>query len=636
MSFLIEEETGKEILVSGNEAIVRGALEAGVRFAAAYPGSPSSEILGLLGRLASDVGVYAEWSVNEKVAMEAAAAAAMAGLRSLTAMKQNGLNVASDFLLNVNLTGVTAGFVVVVCDDPGAISSGNEQDPRWFARMGQIPLFEPSGHQELKEMVKWAFEISELIGGPVLIRSSTRTSHAQGNIKLGELPGLTNGSLEWRRSFVTMPVGSSHRKLLDKLREVRELVEKYSFDRYEGPDSPELIVVTCGTGYLYADEAVELLGLRDRVGIYKVATTNPIPLKLSTEVFKKTNRFLVIEEVDPFLEEGVKSLAAELSSKIGVKEFYGKATGHIPSVGELNTDIVIEALKGLLDVEYSPRSQDYVGRVEKYVADFVPARDVTFCPGCPHRATFWALQKAKLMDGRNAVICGDIGCYSLGVLPAGYQTLQTLHCMGSGAGLANGLGKLGQFGFDTPVLAVTGDSTFYHSVIPALVNAVHNEANFILIILDNGVTAMTGAQPHPGSNTNAMEQEAPVVDMVKVCEAVGAPVKVTDPFNLGDTTRIVYEMMQIPKGVRVIVARQACALYKQKGMEFTRYKMHVDLDKCIGKECGCDVFCVRNFKCPGLVFNKKLGKVQIDEALCSGCGVCAQICSRGAIIRGVG
>ncbi len=640
MSFLTETKSGKEILVTGNEAIVRGALEAGVRFAAAYPGSPSSEILELLGNVADEIGLYAEWSANEKVALEAAAAAAMAGVRSITAMKQNGVNVASDALLNVNLTGVRAGFVVIICDDPGAISSGNEQDPRWFAKMGEIPLFEPAGHQELKDTVKCAFEISEEISCPVMVRSSTRLSHARGNMITGEIQFTKEiEKPKLLRPFITMPVQFTHNQLINKINKIEQITtikSTFKFDRYEGPEKPDLIIVTCSTGYQYSHEAIELMKLKDRVGIYKVTTTNPLPRILTNDMLKKTNQFLVVEEVNPFLEESFQVLAAQSGLIDSSYKFFGKATGHIVSSGELNPNIVIDALNNILGTNYKSQPTDYAAKAVKYVKQNAPERQVTFCPGCPHRATYWSIQKAIRKDGRKAVVCGDIGCYTLGMLPAGYQTIDTLLGMGGGVGMANGFGQLGRFGFNQPVLAVAGDSTFFHSVIPALLNATHHETNFTVIVMDNSVTAMTGAQPHPGSIVNAMGKQAKSVSIVNICEALGAQVKVVDPFKIEETTEAIYDMMQIEKGLRVIIAQQPCALYKAKqDVEIAQFDMHVDTDKCIGKDCGCDLYCVSVFKCPGLILDKKSNKAIIDEVQCTGCGVCASICPNDAIIKEV-
>jgi indolepyruvate ferredoxin oxidoreductase alpha subunit len=262
----------------------------------------------------------------------------------------------------------------------------------------------------------------------------------------------------------------------------------------------------------------------------------------------------------------------------------------------------------------------------------VPERARTFCPGCPHRASFWSIHNALQMDNRKGFVCGDIGCYAMGRFPCGFETTKTLHAMGSGAGLASGFGKLAQFGMDQPVLAVCGDSTFFHAVMPALVNAVHHKANITLVVLDNSGTAMTGFQPHPGLPVNAMGNKVPCVDIAKVCEAIGAKVEIRDPFDLGETQKTLNRMLEDKQGVKVLILQQACALSPEK-RQTKQYEMHIDENLCLGENCGCNRLCTRIFQCPGLVWDKENNKARIDEVLCVGCGVCSLICPAGAIKR---
>ncbi len=525
MSLIAQDAPGKTILLMGNEAIARGALEAGVKVCAAYPGNPSSEIIGSLSFVADALDLHVEWSVNEKVAMEVVAAASFAGLRGLCSMKQNGLNVAADFLLNLNLSGTQGGLVVVVADDPGGISSTNEEDSRIFAKLGDLPLLEPATFQEAKDMTRWAFSLSEDLGLPVMLRSVTRVSHARGNVRLDVLPRpATNAHFDISRPRLAFPPAPSHKALHQKLDRARTLVESSPYNIFRGPDKPELLVITSGSGWMYCLEAVMNLGVQDRVGLLKLATTWPLPATLVFKHLKQAATILFVEEVDPFLENNVKELFAQHCMDLGLKRFYGKAAGTIPAAGEISPEIVSSALQGLLKVSYKPRPDDYAKRAREAASELVPARALGFCAGCPHRATYWAIKQALALDGREGFVLGDIGCYGLGMGPSGFSQMKTIHAMGSGAGLASGFGKLERFGLSQPVLAVCGDSTFYHAAMPALVNARYNGSHFVLLLLDNSATAMTGFQPHPGTGRTATGKDAPVLDLKTICEALGAKV----------------------------------------------------------------------------------------------------------------
>ena len=634
MSVIKKNGPGSNELLMGNEAVARGALEAGVQFAAAYPGNPSSEIIGTLSQVAAELGIYVEWSVNEKVAVEAAASASFAGLRAISAMKQNGLNVAQDFILNLNLSGVgTGGLVLVVTDDPAALSSTNEEDSRFIAKLGDLPLLEPATFQEAKDMTKWAFELSEAIHSLVVVRTVSRISHGRGNVFLGELPReKKKGRYDTSKIFIPLAVPLRHLGLHMKLNQVREVYESSPFNGYVGPENPELLLMTSGSGWLYSLEAVKTLNLKDQVGILKIATTWPLPSKLLAKHMARVKRVLFVEEVDPFLENNVKELAAEWSSEIGSWTFYGKSSGHIHPFGEINPDLVINVLSKVMDKPYAAREAGYGQEALEMTKALVPNRDLSFCPGCPHRATFWAIKDALKLDGREGFVTGDNGCYALGLGPAGFFQIKTLHSMGSGAGLAAGFGQLHKFGFDQPVLSVCGDSTFFHAAIPALINGIYNRSNFILVILDNSATAMTGFQPHAGTGETATGSPAPIVDIEKLCSALGIRVETCDPFDLQGATEKILDLIDDAGGVRVLISRRKCALVKAKE-EKAAYKVHVDPEKCLGESCGCARLCTRIFKCPGLLWNKEKGKSQVDEVLCTGCGVCADICPQSAILR---
>ena len=639
MPNIIESAAGQRLLLMGNEAIARGALEAGVNVAAGYPGTPSSEIIETLSKVANDHGLYVEWSVNEKVALEVAAAASFAKLRALCPMKQNGVNVASDFLLHLAGSGVRGGLVLVACDDPGALSSANEGESRHFARMVEIPLLEPGNFQEAKDMTKWAFELSEQLKTVVLVRSVTRMSHASGNVMFGPLAESKRTAYFKTDGFIldldegpvmSHPVTYKHALQQERIKKVREIFEESPFNTYEGPEKMELLIITSSAASLYSREAVKLLGLEDRVGILKLGTTWPLPPRLVKKYLSRTDRVLIVEEVIQFIEDSVKILAAEAAAEIGIKTFHGKNDGMVPMNGELNPDIVANVLCRIFNLPpYVPVEPDYQKRAQEAILFKAPGREPTFCPGCPHRASFWSIHQAIQLDNHQGFLCGDNGCYGIAILPSGFSTMRTMHSMGTGVGLASGFGKLDMFGMKQPTLAVIGDSTFFHASVPALINAVHNRANATIVILDNSGTAMTGFQPHPGLTVDAMGGEAPQVDIARVCEAIGAKVMIRDPFEIEATRNALMELMRMD-GVKVLILRQICALSPEKrGRKL--FSMSFQESKCIGEECGCNRLCTRIFRCPGLVWDKEKKKAHIDDVLCSGCGVCASICPAGAI-----
>ncbi len=637
--------TKSKVLFLGNESIARGALEAGVSVAAAYPGTPSSEVIESLASVAREQNLYVEWSVNEKVALEVAAAASFAGLRSMAVMKQNGVNVASDFLLHLTASGTRGGLLLVSAEDPGALSSVNEGESRYFARMLEMPLLEPSDFQEAKDLTKWAFELSEIIGNVVMLRSVTRMSHASGNVICGTLPTARrkarfqyDGPVMDSKTgpMISTPVVAKHLAHQKKLQAVEALFDSSPFNTYSGPARPDLLLITSSACYLYCLEALQMLGVSSKVGILKLATTWPLPPKLLKKHLSRVAKVLIVEEVMPFLEENVKVLAAGLPSGTGKLKFYGKYDQTLPSVGELNPDIVADAVGKILKIKRKGLPAAYLDE-QKRAAALIPAREQTFCAGCPHRASFWNIHSAIALDGRKGFVCGDIGCYSMAALsPAtGYHTMPTLHSMGSGTGLASGFAKLAQFGLDSPILTVCGDSTFYHAVIPALINAQHNRADITFIVLDNAGTAMTGFQPHPGLPISAVKETVPAVDIEAICKAIGAKVAVADPFDLAATSKILTRFLAEKGSVKALILRQACALSPEKKGKKT-FEVRVDETLCVGEACGCNRLCTRIFRCPGLTWDRVKKKAVIDEVICAGCGVCASICPQKAIIKSQG
>jgi indolepyruvate ferredoxin oxidoreductase, alpha subunit len=641
MSILNEGRKGEQVILMGNDAIARGALEAGVNVVSGYPGTPSSEIIQNLAQVATERNLYVEWSINEKVALEVAAAASFAALKSMCVMKQVGVNVASDFLLHLALCGTRGGMVLVSCEDPGGLSSTNEGESRPYAKMMEYPLLEPGDFQEAKEMTRWAFELSEALQSVVMLRSVTRLSHASGNVVLGELPNSSararfnhEGPLMGQMTgpVATIPgiVDPMHRRQQEKLRIAMELFDACPFNTYTGPDSPELLVITSSACNLYSREAISLLGAWDRVGLLKLGTTWPLPPKTLERHLTRAAKVLIVEEVLPFMEDNIKAFAADRAGKIGRPEFFGKASGAFPTTNELNPDLVVTAIAGILTIHYESVSADYAQRAATIASTGAPVRALTFCPGCPHRASYWAIHNALAMDNRDGFVCGDIGCYTLGAAATGFDTLKTVHAMGSGTGIASGFGKLGQFGLDQPVLAVCGDSTFFHAAIPALINAVHNGSNITLVILDNSGTAMTGFQPHPGLPVDAAGGKAPAIDIAEICSAIGARITICDPFDLPHTRNTLLTLLEDRRGVNVLILRQLCALSPQKKGK-KMFHMTLDMSACLGDDCGCNRLCTRVFKCPGLTWNAELKKTQIDEVICAGCGVCAAVCPSGAI-----
>jgi len=628
---------GKTLLLMGNEAIARGALEAGVGFVASYPGTPSSEILPTLAEVAKRRGIYAEWSINEMIAMMNAGAASMAGLRSMATMKQNGTNVAMDFIATQIWRGQRGGggLVLINCDDPGQRNSPNEQDTRYVAKMFGIPMLEPGDFQEAKDMTKWLFDLSEELDMLVMLRAVSKISHTRGNVTLGELSERKQEA-HFPLDAPVLPAGSPmipHARVLQKDAKAKEIFESSPFNRYVGPDKPELLIITCGASWLHTIEAVRTLKLQDRIGILKLGTIWPMPEKLIEEYLKKSDQVLFVEEVDPFIEGNVMELAASLGPNGPRPVFYGKRSEHIPSFGELNPDAAIQAIARIMGITYQARPDDYSKKVQEVSEKEVIPRSGTLCAGCPHRASYWAIHTALKLDGREGFTTADNGCMGAGAGAGGYFVAKIAGAMGSGAGLADGLGKLGQFGFDQPIIGGLGDSTFYHAGIPALLSAVWNKSNFTLIIYDNSAAAMTGFQPHPGTGTTAMGDPGIAVPIEDICRSFGIRVEICDPFELKKTTETLLDFMRDEEnGPRVIIMRRECELQRAR-REDPPYKVYIDAEKCLGDACGCDRLCSRVFRCPGLVWNESTGKSEIDEVICCGCGVCVDICPQGAIIK---
>ncbi|MCK5150876.1 MAG: indolepyruvate ferredoxin oxidoreductase subunit alpha [Candidatus Thorarchaeota archaeon] len=617
-------------LMSGNEAFAQGALEAGVGFCASYPGTPSTEITETLKEKADKHDVYVEWSVNEKVALEVAAGASWAGIAALCPMKSLGLNVAADFLLNLNLSGSgPGGLVIVVCDDPRGHSSSNEQDSRFYAKASYLPLLEPTSCQEAKDLMQVAFDISKRHQIPVLVRSTTRLSHSTAIVELGDIKGKkhkTQAEMPERLFNVPNP-HLRHRDLDNTRSEVCKEYDESTLNSQEVNDDSDTLIIASGVCYRYGLEALEILGTSS-VDIVKLVTSHPIPRNTLFGWWKGKKRIIFLEEVDPFIEEQILALYAEFGlfeSQGSPLQFYGKQDGSIPNYGELNTNIVIESLSSILDISIKEESDARTVALMN-AEKLLISRPLTFCVGCTHRNFYWAIRKLKKRLKDNLVVAGDIGCYSLGVF---YDAaMNTMQAMGSGIGTAAGLGQLERFGFDKKVIAVAGDSTFFHACIPGLINARHKNADLTFLILDNSTTAMTGFQVHPGFQSPD-ENQAPV-SIKKIVEAIEPDLfEVVDATDIDETLNVLHRTVNTP-GLKVLLVNSVCRLEKHAREQDLGPSVYVDEAKCIGEKCK---ICVAEFACPALEWNSDNNIAMVLEHACIRCGACIMVCPHDAIKR---
>ncbi len=612
MDKLVHGEKGTKMMLLGNEAIVRGALEAGIGFSAAYPGTPSSEISDTFSRIAKDAGIHFEYSVNEKVAMETVAAVAASGVRAMTQMKHVGLNVASDAFMTSVYTGTRAGLVVVTADDPSMHSSQNEQDNRIYSKLSGVPMLEPSSPHEAKEMARKAFDISEELESPILLRTTTRISHVRGVVefedrKSGKLKGHFDKD-PFR--FVTIPsvARKQHKILLEKEEKARKMADVSEFNRIIGDG--KIGFMTSGAAFNYLMEVVEDMGIDYK--ILKLGFTHPFPSGLFKEFMEGIEKLIVVEEGEPYLEEYAFVYSRETRPEMRI---YGKYSDHFPRLYEYNPDVVEKGVSASLGMEYRDRKPEY--------ADMkLPDRPPALCPGCPHRATYYAARKVFMKDKDKVVYPTDIGCYTLGIQPP-YELADYLLCMGSSIGSSNGFSEV----TDQLPIAFIGDSTFFHSGVPALINAVYNEKRLIYVILDNSTTAMTGHQPNPGMGKNGMGDIAPVISIENVVKGCGVEwVRTVDSYDLPALEEAFKEAAE-NDGVSVIISKHPCALLesaaKKKAGTFHTYR--IDQDKCIH----CHV-CSKHLACPAIYITED-GLDMIDEKQCTGCGVCADICPAHAI-----
>jgi indolepyruvate ferredoxin oxidoreductase alpha subunit len=593
----------------GNEAIARGAIEAGVQVVASYPGTPSSEITETLVNNAKETGMYAEWSINEKVALEVAMAAAISGLRALSIMKHVGVNVAHDPLMSASYMGL-GGLVLITADDPGQWSSQNEQDNRYIARQAYIPVLEPATAQEAKDMMVDAFRLSEEFGQMFMLRSVTRIGHARSDVVLGGIKAEKR-----KGKFVKDPVRLvclpanfrvNRRLVVQRMAKIKGVVDTLPYNQLTLTKGTKLGVIASGISFGYALEAIRWMGLEDKVSVLKIGTPYPLPAKLTEQLLKSVPEVLVVEELEPFVEDAVKVVAEDAGI---LARIHGKDV--LSLVGELSTRQVAEALSKLTGVK-PPIDFQEIDKIREETAALLPLRPPTMCAGCPHRASLYAINIAcrryQQETGIEPVKTSDIGCYALGANPP-LNADDVAICMGGAFGLADGFAHV----LDAPIIAHLGDSTFFHSGIPPMINAVYNKANVTMVVLDNSTTGMTGFQPHPGA-TGDVTLDIKIEDIAR---ASGVKfVEVVDAFDLPKLIDITGKAIRY-KGPSVIVARRLCNIIDQREKRKTGEKTlpyEVDPQKCLaGSPPACQATCPLHIDIRGYVGLIKEGK--FDEAL---------------------
>lgn len=623
MTEVLGEEGTVKVLM-GNEAIARGSIEAGAGLVTGYPGTPSTEVIETLLPVGEKIGMRVEWSVNEKVALEVAAGAALAGMRAMATMKAAGLNVASDPLIQIAYSGVEGGLVIYVADDPAAHAGMAEQDDRMFTKLSSVPMLEPSNPQEAKEMTVAAFDLSQELKTPFLLRGTTRTAHMFGNVKFGPVKKVER-DLKFVRDIKRYTKASpawcmdQHASLLQKLERVSHVATRYGFNELRPADGEgEVGVIASGSAWNYLEDAIYRYGLEDLVTL-KVGLINPFPYDLIEKMLSKTHSVLILEELEPFIESCVLELLGKSERRVKV---YGKFNKATPRVGEFDQSIVERALERVTGKKLSPPPSLEREEKIKRAKDLVVRRPLTFCAGCPHMATYVSLIRAMKRLGYkrdDVIVTGDIGCTILGMNPP-FDLCWTEICMGASIGIAAGFERCG---LRKPLIAAIGDSTFYHAGIPSLIDAVWKGTNLTVAILDNEAVAMTGHQPTPGSGQVAPGREAKVIRPEDIARGCGVDhVVVVDPYDLDKATQAFVEAMET-EGPSVIVFRRLCSILARR-RKLVGKPFEVNLEKCTG----CMV-CIRTTACPALVPTE--GKVKIEPEACIGCGVCAKICPSSAM-----
>ncbi|MCW2278367.1 indolepyruvate ferredoxin oxidoreductase subunit alpha [Heliophilum fasciatum] len=628
-------------LLMGNEAIAWGAIAAGVRVVASYPGTPSTEVTETILRHAKDYQIYAEWSVNEKVALETAIAASWSGARAMTCMKQVGLNVASDPLMTLAYLGVKGGLVLVVADDPGPHSSQTEQDTRLFARFAKLPVFDPATPAEALALTQAAFELSETLQVPVILRPTTRVCHVCQDVAFTPPARPTEPRpatyFEKDPKWVILPALSAkkHRWLNAQQEAMRQWVNERQFNRLitaepgqgaatplEGNHDAPLAIITGGVSLNYIRETLALLGLS--LPVYHVSAPVPLDVAPILAYLQGKQALLVVEEQEPVIEEQIIVALQRAGNPLPV---YGKHSGDLPREGEFSLDLLLPRLQQRLQAAGLLASPDQAGIAVESVTSAalppLPLRTPILCAGCGHRSVFYAFSRAT--RSKKSVFTGDIGCYTLGAMPP-LNATDTCLCMGAAPAMAAGFSHVEP---DRPHVAFLGDSTFFHSGIPPLINAVYNRAKMTLVILDNRTTAMTGHQPHPGLGITAMAEPTFLPDIEQIVRACGVQwVRTVDAYDLAATMAAAKEAIA-HDGVSVVIARRECvAIVRRLGT------YRIDQEAC--RLCG---ICLKKYGCPAIVADDSAEAtdtnppVRIVPEKCFGCGTCAQACPFGAIVR---
>ena len=619
------DEPGKRVVLMGNEAIVRGAIEGGVTLASGYPGTPSSEIGNTFARVAKKLGIYFEWSANEKVALEVAYGASIVGQRVICSMKHVGVNVALDILNPMTLRGVNGGVVLVSTDDPSQHSSRTEQDNRWLGRHNDVPIIEPTSPQEAKDLTAYALELSEQVKLPVMLRTVTRLSHMRSDVELGEIKKLNRKpEFDWE-GFSYRVAGFEklfrrHPERHGKIDAVQELYEDNPWNELKLNGDEKVGVIGAGFAYTYVKDTLESLGVEDKVAYLKLVTVHPMPERLVGKLIESVDTLLIAEEVDPFIELHVKALAKDLNCDLKI---LGRMEGSVPREGELTPEMVDKLIADLVNMEIPEPARV---ELEAKKNDLLFDRMLTQCAGCPHRSSIYALKKAVMAvkgDLKKVIVNGDIGCYGLSHAPP-MEFEDTYFAMGASIGVSQGMQE---FGIDT--IAWIGDGTFFHAGIPALQNAVHNGHKIKIVVADNEAVAMTGFQTNPQMGRTAMGDKVEPIMIEDIARASGVKfVEVVDSYDL-EATEAAFKRMLEFDGVAMVIARRECAMIAVRNMRPKLPDVYeVDQDACIG----CKL-CLNTYGCPALMWDEETRKTSIDTTLCMGCSSCSQVCPVDAIHR---
>jgi len=612
MHKLLTDNPGGEMLLLGNEAIARGAIEAGLAFSTTYPGTPSSEISLNFFQMSSESDLYFQYSVNEKVALEVAAGAANSGIRTMCIMKHVGLNVAADALMTLAYVGVKGGLVIITADDPFMFSSQNEQDNRYYGKLSGLAVLEPSSVEEAKDMVGYAFDLSEKLQEPVIFRTTTRINHSNAFVTLGKIKERkTKGDFKKDPfNYVTVPAVSRklHVRLLENIEKAKKISEESEYNFIKGAGACG--VICNGVSYGYVSDAISDLKTEDKVKILRIGFSNPMPKQMILNFLNECEKVLIVEEGEPVMEEAIKSFAQEKALTIPIN---GKSRDLFSHLYEFDPSLVRQRIAKYFDIPYTPVKSADLSDVPE-----IPMRPPNLCAGCSHRATYYAVKKASA--GMETIHPTDIGCYTLGFLPP-LSMGDFLICMGSSVGTSCGFSTA----TDKKVISFIGDSTFFHSGIAGLVNAVFNNHNFTLVILDNGTTAMTGHQPHPGVDMEALNFSGyNRVSIEQIVKAVGVQhVTVIRPYKIKKSIESIKEALNF-KGVSVIISKEMCTLYA-KSLKTLKVRPFYITDKCKNHRT-----CVNDLGCPAFFIENN--RVKIAPDMCVGCAVCAQICPENAIM----